>query len=133
MAKNPEGNLDVLRTAVKTTESSSWYKPGRGRANRVTQEEEGGLAPVGKWHENCRTTTHETSKCWGPCFNCSAYGHKAVHCKNPKPNKTVGGAVKKAGDGDAIKLTKAANKKMKLKKKAEEELKKKEEAVKRAF
>ena len=41
--------------------------------------------------------------------------------------------MKKAGDGDAIKLTKAAKKKMKLKKKAEEELKKKEEAVKRAF
>ena len=29
LAKNPEGNLVVLRTAVKTTESSSWYKPGR--------------------------------------------------------------------------------------------------------
>ena len=133
LAKNPEGNLDVLRTAVKTTESSSWYKPGRGRANRVTQEEGGGLAPVGKWCENCRTNTHKTSKYWGPCFSCSAYGHKAVHCKNPMPDQTVGGAVKKAGDGDAIKLTKAAKKNMKLKKKAEEELKKKEKAVKRAF
>ena len=27
-AKNPRGNLDELRTIVKTTESSNWYKPG---------------------------------------------------------------------------------------------------------
>ena len=102
LAKNPEGNLDVLRTAVKTTESSSWYKPGgRGRANRVTQEEGSGTVPGTKWCENCRTTTHDTSKCWGPCFGCGAYGHKVVHCKNPKPDQPVsGGAVKKAGDGD---------------------------------
>ena len=136
LAKNPEGNLDVLLTAVKTTESSSWYKPGRGRANRVTQEEGGGMAPVGKWCDNCRTTTHDTSKFWGPCFGCGAYGHKAVHCKNPKSDHPVsGGAVKKAGDGEASKLSKAAKKRqVKLRKKAKEELKKKEaEAAKRAF
>ena len=136
LAKNPEGNLDVLMTAVKTTESSSWYKPGRGRANRVTQEEGGGMAPVGKWCDNCRTTTHDTSKFWGPCFGCGAFGHKAVHCKNPKSDHPVfGGAVKKAGDGEASKLSKAAKKRqVKLRKKAEEELKKKEaEAAKRAF
>ena len=33
LAENPGGNLDELRTIVKTTESSNWYKPGiKGRA-----------------------------------------------------------------------------------------------------
>ena len=42
LAKSPGGNLDELRTLVKTTESSNWYKPGvKGRANRVTQEGNG--------------------------------------------------------------------------------------------
>ena len=39
LAKNPGGNLDELRTIVKTIESSNWYKSGiKGRANRVMQE-----------------------------------------------------------------------------------------------
>ena len=39
LAKNPGENLDELRTIVKTTESSNWYKPGvKGRANRDTQD-----------------------------------------------------------------------------------------------
>ena len=59
-----------------------------------------------------------------------------MHCKNPKPDQPVsGGAVKKAGDDEHLKLKKPAKRRqMKLKKKAEEELKKKEaEGVKRAF
>ena len=59
-----------------------------------------------------------------------------MHCKNPKSDHPVsGGAVKKAGDGEASKLSKAAKKRqVKLRKKAKEELKKKEaEAAKRAF
>ena len=60
LVKTPGGNLDELRTSVKTTESSSWYKPGgKERANRVTQF-------------------------WGACFNCNLFVHKAAHCKNPK-------------------------------------------------
>ena len=36
--KTPGGHLDELRTLVKTSESSNWYKPGvKGRANRVMQ------------------------------------------------------------------------------------------------
>ena len=121
---------------MKTTESSSWYKPGgKVRANRVTQDD-GNENPGSKWCGNCRTATHDTSQCWGPCFNCNAYGHKAVHCKSPKQDLPAsGGAVKKAGDGYHPKLTKAAKRRqMKLKKKAEEKQRRKEaEAVKKAI
>ena len=73
------------------------------------------MAPVGKWCDNCRTTTHDFSKFWGPCFGCGAFGHKAVHCKNPKSDHPVsGGAVKKAGDGEASKLSEAAKKSQSL-------------------
>ena len=102
LAELPGGNLD--------------------RANRVTQEEGN---PGNKWCTNCRTGTHETSQCWGSCFSCGAYGHKAVHCKKPKQDlPTSGGAIKKAGVGETPKLTKAAKKReQKLKKKAEEDRK----------
>ena len=47
LAKTPGGNLDEFRTSVKTTESSSWYKPGgKGRANRVTHDD-GGAGETG--------------------------------------------------------------------------------------
>ena len=130
LAVTPGGNLGKLRTEVKTTESSMWYKSGgKNRANRVTQEEGN---PGNKWCTNCRTGTHETSQCWGSCFSCGAYGHKAVHCKKPKQDlPTSGGAIKKAGVGETPKLTKAAKKRQqKLKKKAEEERKEAEAAKK---
>ena len=47
LAETPGGNLDKLRTEVKTTECSTWYKSGgKNRANRVTQEEGN---PGNKW------------------------------------------------------------------------------------
>ena len=42
LAKNPTIHLDELRTLVKTTEISNWYKPGgRGKALREGQESGG--------------------------------------------------------------------------------------------
>ena len=47
--KNPKGNLDDLRTIVKTTENSNWYRPGGwGRASRAGQEGGGGGAGGGR-------------------------------------------------------------------------------------
>ena len=79
LAKSPGGNLDELRTLVKTTESSNWYKPGiKERANRVMQDGNGAgdSSGGGRWCSNCRTSTHNTSLCWGKCFSCGLYGHK---------------------------------------------------------
>ena len=104
LAKTPGGNLDEWRTLVKTAESSKWYKPGvRGRANRVMQDGNGSGDTLGggRWCSNCRTTTHSTSSCWGKCFSCGLYGHKAAQCKNPegKEFSGAGGSVKKTGAG----------------------------------
>ena len=58
LAKNPKGNLDELRTIVKTHETSNWYKPGnKGRANRAGKERNGGGAGAGggRWCSNCRS------------------------------------------------------------------------------
>ena len=75
LAKNPRGNLDELRTIVKTTESSNWYKPGnKGRTNKAGQEGNGGGAGGaggaggGRWCSNCRSGTHNTAFCWGKMF-----------------------------------------------------------------
>ena len=69
LAKNPEGNLDELKTQVKTTESSSWYKPGPNvRASKAGQD--GG---TGRWCTNCESATHSTAFCFGKCFICKGF------------------------------------------------------------
>ena len=91
-------------------------------------QEEGGAGDTlgGEWCSNCRATTLNTSSCWGECFNCGLFGHKAAQCKNPKGKELpgAGGAVKKAGAGggsgvEPPKMTKAAKRRQsKLNKKA---------------
>ena len=99
LAKNPEGNLDELKTQVKTTESSSWYKPGPNvRASKAGQD--GG---TGRWCTNCESATHSTAFCFGKCFICKGFGHKASQCRNKTetgpPN--VGGGKKAGADTGA--------------------------------
>ena len=99
LAKNPKGDLDELRTQVKTTESSNWYKPGaRARASKAGQD--GG---TGRWCTNCESGTHNTAFCFRKCFICKGFGHKAAQCRNRNdtgpPN--VGGGKKAGADAGA--------------------------------
>ena len=137
LAKNPEGNLEDLITQVKTTESSNWYKPGvKVRASKA------GDGGTGRWCTNCESGTHDTAYCFGKCFICKGFGHKASQCRNKNvagpPN--VGGGKKAGADtgagvdpaAGAEKLSKGARRRRNLAIKKEEEEKLKAEAEKAA-
>ena len=138
LSKNLKGDLDELRTQVKTTESSNWYKPGaKARASKAGQD--GG---TGRWCTNCESGTHNTAFCFGKCFICKGFGHKAAQCRNRNdtgpPN--VGGGKKAGADtgagaepgAGAEKLSKAARRRQNQAKRKEEEERLKAEAEKAA-
>ena len=46
-----------------------------------------------------------TTSCWGKCFSCGLYGHKAAQCRGNADGKELsgaGGAIKKAGAGSGV-------------------------------
>ena len=72
-----------LRTKVKETKTLIWYKS-------VTSYEK--LAHREKFCQNCKTRTHDTKDCWGPCEFCGKSSHKKEFCRyktgRNNPSKT---------------------------------------------
>ena len=77
LGKQPPGDIQDLRAEIVRVENSTWYhsSSNRQRANRAQ-----GASKY--WCADCRSETHDTSRCWGTCTICKRRGHKAEHCRS---------------------------------------------------
>ena len=80
LAREPGGNLQLLRTEVKRAEGSVWYKGNKLSAKRTDE----------RYCSECDTNSHFLKDCWGPCVHCGRRNHKAADCrrKTAEDNKT---------------------------------------------
>ena len=116
LEQHPKGNLTMLRSEVKRIENSSWYEaPSKSKllGKSATQQ---------RYCEDCRSSTHDKSSCWGLCDHCNRRGHRSEDCRL----KTTL-LAKKAEEDKSLKDQKEAAKKV-----AKKEKKKKKKAAKMA-
>ena len=118
LAKEPNGNLALLRQEIQRTESSVWYE---GTNNRVR------VAGV-RYCSDCDSPTHNKDQCWGECTVCKKRGHRSENCKYKDTNTS-----KRAKDEEEkLKLESIAAKKAAKNKKMNEKKKEKRKALKEA-
>ena len=88
-----KGDVGRLRNEIKAIESSQWYDSRRPHAGKRAGETTGGGS---RWCDQCKSSSHDTSSCWGRCKYCDRYGHLPAACwKNPA-NKDSKGSAKSA-------------------------------------
>ena len=87
-----KGDPARLRNEIKAIESSQWYDSRKPYGGKRAGEPGGGQ----RWCDQCRSSSHDTSSCWGKCKFCDRYGHLPSACwKNPA-NKDSKGSAKSA-------------------------------------
>lgn len=110
LAKEPGGNLQMLRSEVKRAEGSVWYKGGHRSTAKRTDD---------RYCSECDSTTHYQKDCWGPCTHCGRRNHRSSDCLRKKNEDTK---TENEKEKEQIRAKKA------LKNKKEREKKKKKKA-----